>query len=193
MKNTALITKILAKKGAPRGNALESLLHFLPSHNERRFVSDFANGLAVKRLDYYVTLWRKIDKLHVADRKAMKRVIGTEIDLQNIVWIYRLKHFFNMFDHRVYGFLIPIRHRLSADMLASMVACKNTNQLQALLAATVYKEVFDSFNKPEQQLAAAVTMRYKAEGKRSHIALLCGYLYRQPLLGGTDDSKNEVY
>ena len=173
MKQAALRTKILARQAKNTGSA-DGLLRFLSKKCERTFVSDFVKR--PKDLHYYLALWRGIRTLDAADRAAMTRVIGMEIDLQNIVWLYRLKQFYGVYGHDAYSFLIPIRHRLTAHALAKMAQCSHVAALLAEVARTPYQNVFDNFTKPEQKLAEAVKKRYKAEGKRSHIALLCGYL-----------------
>ena len=173
MKHAALTVKILSRRAGHR-HSDSSLIRFLAQKSERKFVSAFVKK--PKDLQYYLSLWRGMNMLDTANRKAMTRVIGTEIDLKNIVWLYRLKRFYGIFGDKTYGFLIPIRHRLSGDVLAKMAACKDVRSLQAAVSDTIYDNVFGDFVQPEQQLANAVKKLYKVEGRRSHIALLCGYL-----------------
>jgi len=189
MKNAALTAKILARRAklatAPlsqTGSSENDFVRFLFKNSEKKFILTFVNGLESKSLPYYLTLWRGIGTLDKINRQAMQRIIGTEIDLQNILWVYRLKRFYSIFDDEIYGFLIPIRYRLSGEAFAKMVACKDIPSLQAEISATIYKNIFEDFSKPEQRLANAVKMRYRTESRRSHIALLCGYLYEKVLL-----------
>jgi len=198
MKNAALIAKVLARRAklaiSPLSQTISSekdLIHFLSKKSEKKFVTDFVNGLESKDLQCYLALWRSMGTLNEIDRQAMQRIIGTEIDLQNILWVYRLKHFYEIFGDEAYGFLIPIRYRLSGDAFATIVACKDIAQLQATIQYTIYKDVFRDFNQPEQRLALAVKVRYRTESRRSHIALLCGYLYE--FMRCTNDYKNEIH
>jgi len=179
MKNAVLIAKILARRAklAESSQPHSDLFRFLSKKSEQKFVTAFANGLESKDLQYYLTLWRSIRTLSKANQQAMQRIIGTEIDLQNILWVYRLKRFYKISGDEAYGFLIPIKYRLSDDAFAKIVTCKDISGLQTEISATIYKDVFGDFSQPEQCLANAVKMRYRAEGRHSHIALLCGYLY----------------
>jgi len=184
MKNAALIAKVLARRAnlAESSQPHSNLFRFLSKKSEQKFVTAFANGLQSKDLQYYLTLWRGIRALNKPDFSAMQRILGTEIDLQNILWVYRLKRFYEISGDEVYGFLIPIRYRLSGDIFAQIVACKDISCLQAEIAKTIYKDVFEDFKQPEQHLANAVKKHYRAESRHSHIALLCGYLYEKALL-----------
>ncbi|MCL2285014.1 MAG: V-type ATPase subunit [Firmicutes bacterium] len=184
--NAALTAKILARRAklessgfAPGKNS--DLIRFLLKRSEREFATNFANGQKSKNLQHYLELWRGINKLDTTCSKAMKRIIGTEIDLQNILWVYRLKRFYGIFGDKTYGFLVPVRYRLSAGTLAKIVACKDIATFQTEVSAKIYNNVFENFAygsiSPEQRISNALKICYKAESRHSHMALLCWYLY----------------
>jgi len=175
--NAALVAKILSRrvKVADGANTLD-LLRYLTKKSEKKFIASFINNHEPKDLQYYLTIWRSIKMLNEPHRKAMQQVLGAEIDLQNILWAYRLKRFYGLYGDETYSYLIPIRHRLSKESLAKIVACKDVRSMQAELCNTIYKTVFDNFSTPEQKLAEAIKLQYRKESRCSHIALLCGYL-----------------
>jgi len=122
-------------------------------------------------------LWHGAKQVKKAHNTAMQHALGTEIDLQNILWLYRLKKFYGIFGDAAYGHLVPICHRLPLDVFTHLAAIKNANGMQAILSNTVYRGVFGDFSNAQRRLTHAVKARYRAEGRRSHIALLCGYFY----------------
>ena len=187
--NSALVAKLRAKIGKrATGGDPQSLLRFLRNKNEKKFVTAFLHGIEhdSKDFQYYMNLWNSTKQLDKPHRKAMQHVLGTEIDLQNILWTYRLKKFYGIFGDTTYGFLVPVRHRLPADIFLHMVSSQNVNSMQSILSNTVYHHVFGDFSNAQECLSNAVKARYRAEMRRSHVALLCGYLYEYR-------TPNEVY
>jgi len=172
----ALKVKIMARQcHGNKNGSHEDLLRFLPKENARKFAMDFLQK--PRDINYFVRLWRGAKKLCTADRLAMQHVLGMEIDMLNIMWLYRLKRFYGIIGEVSYGYLIPIRHKLCAENMDKMVACADTQSLQAVISATVYRNIFGDFSTPEKSLNTAILARYKSCGKRSLMALLCGYLY----------------
>lgn len=175
--NPALTAKVRARIGKCRGDS--PLMRFLHNKKEKDFVKILLSGPEsdIKDLQYYLTLWRGTKQLDKPHRAAMQRVLGTEIDLQNIIWTYRLKKYYGIFGDEAYGFLVPVRHRLPAQIFSQMVSCQNAAGMQAILSGTVYRHVFGDFSDAQNCLTGAVKARYRAESRQSYIALLCGYLY----------------
>jgi len=179
MRNYALVAKVMAMRANLKHNP-ESLLRFLHKKSEKNFVKEFLTGLEsdVQDLQYYLNLWRGAKRLQKPHSTAMQRILGTEIDLQNIIWAYRLKKYYGIFGDTTYGFLVPIRHRLPANIFSHMVSCQSADGIQAILSGTIYRDTFgDDFSSAQKCLTNAAKARYLAEGRHSHIALLCGYLY----------------
>jgi len=180
--NAALTAKILAKKAKPSTLRLEGILsitRFLTIKSEKIFVNNFAQGFLsnARDINYFIMLWNGVETLNIRERKAMQNALGAEIDLTNILWIYRLKKYYEIYGDATYGFLIPVRHRLTNDTFADLVTCKDIIGLQSKLSETIYCNTFDGFSNAEQSLKYAVIKQYRKEGRRSHIALACGYLY----------------
>ena len=180
--NAAVMAKMMARKGKPPSSVeieASSIIHFLQNKNERNFITTFAKGLVTsnKNIEFYLALWRAIKTLDRKNHKIMQSILGMEIDLINILWVYRLKKFYGIWGDTTYSYLIPLRHRLATESLVQIVHCKNIGALQEVLNSTVYSGVFGDFADPEERLRQAVEKKYKTSGKTSHIALVCGYLY----------------
>lgn len=155
------------------------MLCYLQNKNERDYALAFIQKVAQPSVANYMVLWRKAKRLNIAHQ----RILGTEIDLQNILWIYRLKRFYQMFDSRVYSHLVPVRHRLAEEVIEKMVTGRDVASLQSALAATTYAHLFgqffapnENFLSPEKTLQKLVRQLYKKESRHCHLALLCHHL-----------------
>jgi len=180
--NAALTAKILAKRGkSDYQNACTGIQRFLTNKHEKKFVTTMAAGLESESIAHYLNMWRGITKLNKANCLAMKNVLGTEIDLQNILWMYRLKKYYGIFSDSSYGFLIPVRYRLPDNVFSNLVNCTSIESFISELSKTIYNNVFDDFTLAQQRLTKAVKLRYRTEGRRSYMALACGYLYEAHL------------
>jgi len=182
--NAALTAKILAKRAkADYKNACTGIQRFLANKNEKRFVTAMATGLESESIEHYLNMWRSTSttKLNKINCLAMKNILGTEIDLQNILWMYRLKKYYGIFGDSSYGFLIPIRYRLSDNVFSNLVNCTSIENFISELSKTIYHNVFGNFLFAQQSLTKAVKLRYRTESRRSYIALACGYLYEAHL------------
>jgi len=82
--------------------------------------------------------------LDKANRNAMAYVNGTEIDLQNILWTYRLKTYYEVSESRIYTCLIPRRLRLSKAALARMVEARTPEAMWDEINATPYTRILSA-------------------------------------------------
>jgi len=172
---------------SPVEAACESLLKYIFDKSMKDFVREFGSGLASGEtgVQYYLSLWRKLnkmDKLGSMNRKpginSMKQSLGLDIDLRNVLWIYRLRKYHNIQGHAVYGHLIPVRHRFSKADIANMVNCRNIDEIMRPYrqAAGLAGARFDS---PEKYFATLVCQKYNSEFRKNANSLTgaCGYLY----------------
>ena len=156
----------------------------------REFVKTLVKGLTSESMDlsYYLQIWKaanRLDKSENVIKMALRRVIGTEADLHNIIWVYRLKRYYHLHDEAIYGYLLPIGYHLNPNSMEHLVEAKDTAALLAGVAATPYQDIFPNFNNPEQKVANAVLRAYRKEARSSPILDLCTYLYEKHL-----ESKN---
>ena len=105
-----------------------------------------------KELDlyYYIYFWELQKKYRDRkNKKVMETVNGLEIDLRNILWVYRLKKHYNINDGRIYAYLIPIHHNLSKNELQKMAEAATTDELEILIKASSYGKVITDFSNIE--------------------------------------------
>jgi len=140
-------------------------------------------------------LWRSLGVLDKSSREIMRRVVSVEIDLQNILWMYRLKRFYGVVGDATFAYLIPVGGKLPREILARMAHCKDVTTFAAEVSRSPYSGVFGDFSDPiraEQKLADAVKKLYQREIRKNSdsIAAVCGFLYER---GGARDYNDEIH
>ncbi len=133
-------------------------------------------------LFYYMNLW-KIQKRYLDKKnyKLMTNIKGTEIDLRNIVWIYRLKKYYDIPAEKIVAFLIPITYRLSSDELMTMTQTKSVDELMERVAKTKYAKLFESFDHIEDVLVTHMRKLYKKYTLTNphSVVPIAGYIYEK--------------
>lgn len=94
---------------------------------------------------YYKKAWKLKDKLLTGDNlKSYTSSLGTEIDLQNIIWLYRSKRYFDMNSNDYYANLIPIYYKLKPDVLKKLVDSSSMDEFKNIILTTPYKDILVS-------------------------------------------------
>ena len=71
--------------------------------------------------------------------ESSKKLIGTKIDLENIIWIYRMKKYYNMPEEEIKKYIIEV-------CLNELIAIDDYKQIIETLKKTKYKEIFETEN-----------------------------------------------
>lgn len=96
---------------------------------------------------YYQYAWNFTSKyLTGTDKKNVKRFLGNEIDIQNILWLIRSRKYYKFDKSIVKSKLIPVCYRLKKDKLSAMADVSGTEALYAEIASTPYAKYFESQN-----------------------------------------------
>lgn len=74
---------------------------------------------------YYANLLAAVDKLDRRDRAIAMRLIGVEIDLQNINWIIRLKNFYDLPIEAVMATIVPGGFNLDKSVIDELYRAEN--------------------------------------------------------------------
>lgn len=89
---------------------------------------------------YFTKSWRLKDKiLKGNNKKAMTLRLGTEIDLLNIMWIYRSKKMYDMSSADIFTYLIPINYKLTIAQLTKLIGAVTLDEYMNQLSSTKYK------------------------------------------------------
>jgi len=172
-------TRALTKK-----EAVSSICLYIPDKDLRNYVkAHMGSGI-----NYYLTRWKVLARLGRANRQALRGILGAEIDLTNIIWMYRLKRYRGIRGDSTYGYLIPIRYRLSRAATQRMAECENTKALLEEISKSPYARDIDFSDKkatPEQQLISVINKRYKNAARRHPNTLVpvLAYLYGRQAQG----------
>jgi len=135
-------------------------------------------------LYYYLNLWNQQDEeLDKKNLRLMKAISGTEIDLRNIMWVYRLKQYYNLNDERVYAYLIPISHKLERAQLMRMVECQDISQLKEEIGNSPYRDVFQDLNDMEKSYYNKMSRVYREASKAEpeSLARTVGFIFFKEL------------
>lgn len=88
--------------------------------------------------------FENIYKLSKNVNKEFQNMIGTEIDLLNITWIYRAKQYFYYSSEEINQIIIPINYKLNKDKLQKLINSSDFEEMKNILDETIYRKVFKS-------------------------------------------------
>lgn len=135
-------------------------------------------------LYYYTNLWRAKNKyLRGVNKDIAARISGTEIDMQNLIWIYRLKAYYKPAEQLMYKYIIPINYKISPELILQLVEADSEESLRALIKATPYGVFFADYIHIEDSLGKALSYAYRrTRGKKQNlIASIVWYLFRKEM------------
>ncbi len=97
------------------------------------------------RLDiyYFEQMWKLKDKfLSKKENAVYTDIIGRNIDILNLMWIYRFKTYFNTDNGKIMRSIIPIHYKLSKKIVADMVATETITELNEMIKRGPYRKLF---------------------------------------------------
>ncbi|MDR1537914.1 MAG: V-type ATPase subunit [Clostridiales bacterium] len=135
-------------------------------------------------LYYYMNIWRQqslwLDK---GNRRIMESIKGAEVDLRNMMWVYRLKKYYKVNDSRIYAYLIPVSRLLTRTHLMKMVECRTLTDLSSEIKSSPYGGLFSDMEHMEASFNRHMSYVYRkaAAMHPQSIALTVGYLFFKEL------------
>lgn len=92
---------------------------------------------------YFQKIWKMIHKgLKGKEQKRMQALFGTQIDMLNIMWIYRTKKFYNVDAKEIFISIIPIHYHLTKEQLTMLVETPGITEFFQVLSKTYYHDFF---------------------------------------------------
>lgn len=90
-------------------------------------------------LFYYETVWKCKNQLKdAAMRTICTQLFGTEIDWQNIMWLYRAKRFYHQKGEEILCDLIPVSYRLGMKEKRALAESETMEAFAQILENTAY-------------------------------------------------------
>lgn len=110
-------------------------------------------------LFFFGYIWEHKDSfVPKGEKKYFKHLFGSQIDLLNILWIYRCKNYYILSDSQIYSFLIPIYHHLDKSDIKRFVEADNNAELFELISNCYYGKTygFDGSKSMESQFGEII-------------------------------------
>lgn len=85
--------------------------------------------------------FRNIYNLAKKENKELQDIIGTEIDLLNIIWIYRAKKYFYYSEEQIKEIIIPISYKISKNVMKELLSINRYEEIFDVISRTKYKDV----------------------------------------------------
>lgn len=141
----------------------QGIAAWLPHGHTRSFARAWVQTAAADRdMAHYMCLWKLAQRLDAYNKRAILPILGTEIDLRNIVWLYRLTHFHGLSGDAVFAHLIPVRWRLTQEYLRRLAGVRTEDFLETVKQGH-YSWVFADFSRPEKAIQSALLRIYKRQ------------------------------
>lgn len=93
---------------------------------------------------YYKRAWKLKDSLSSIDKKVFTDSLGSEIDLENLLWLYRQRSFYDFSSADIFANLIPVTYKLNHKLLKQIGESSTNEEFKRLIEGTVYKGFLDS-------------------------------------------------
>ncbi|HKL79616.1 MAG TPA: V-type ATPase subunit [Mobilitalea sp.] len=94
---------------------------------------------------YFKKMWKIRGKLVAGDTlKAVTSRLGNEIDMLNIMWIYRAKTRYDLSSTEILSYVIPINYKLTKELLAKLIKATTTDEFINILKSSYYKGIYTS-------------------------------------------------
>ena len=187
----AINTKIKAMRGGLLNKrdyarmCLESGI-LRPTLGDNPFKADMAKILPHldRNAQNFIKTSHGLEKLDKSSRASMKRVLGTEADIRNILAIYRLKKFYNIAGDGVLAFLAVNGHRINAEETARLAYSRGVDGFARAVSDGFYGQYFrkySDFARGEQILSYVKRLQFQKEYKHNNLSVVCGYLFARLL------------
>ena len=101
----------------------------------------------------------EIDKLYfetlydtVKNEVNSKKIIGSEIDLLNVLWIFRIKKYYNFESEKINQILIKRYYKLKPNIIQKIIQTNSFEKIKEIMSKTIYKSVFTEESSLEENI-----------------------------------------
>jgi V/A-type H+-transporting ATPase subunit C len=82
-------------------------------------------------LDYWREMWRDVNRLPAADRAQGLRVVGSLVDLNNLMWAIRYRVYHHLSEEEIINYTLPFGYRVRDEDLGAIAAGADITQVLA--------------------------------------------------------------
>lgn len=86
---------------------------------------------------YFETLYDR-----VKTKANLKKIVGSEIDLLNVLWIFRVKKYYNFEKEKLKQILINRNYKLNSNIIEKLIKTNSYEELKEIMQQTIYKDIF---------------------------------------------------
>lgn len=166
--------------------SIKSIDEFLKIINNTKYKKILKKYFENKDTEYSIfEIENELDKMYLksiynsaGNNKNLKKMIGAKIDFTNILWIYRMKKYYNFSKDKIEKSIIDINYALKKNQILSLVKAKNIEELNEILKKTVYSNIAtDDIYELECNMKKYLHGLYIKNFKSNLLSINCIYSY----------------
>ena len=166
--------------------SIKSIDEFLKIINNTKYKKILKKYFVNKDTEYSIfEIENELDKMYLksiynsaSNNKNLKKMIGAKIDFTNILWIYRMKKYYNFSEDKIEKSIIDINYALKKNQILSLVKAKNIEELNEILKKTVYSNIAtDDIYELECNMKKYLHGLYIKNFKSNLLSINCIYSY----------------
>ena len=165
---------------------IKSIDEFLKIINNTKYKKILKKYFVNKDTEYSIfEIENELDKMYLksiynsaGNNKNLKKMIGAKIDFTNILWIYRMKKYYNFSEDKIEKSIIDINYALKKNQILLLVKAKNIEELNEILKGTVYSNIAtDDIYELECNMKKYLHGLYIKNFKSNLLSINCIYSY----------------
>lgn len=166
--------------------SIKSIDEFLKIINNTKYKKMLKKYFVNKDTEYSIfEIENELDKMYLksiynsaGNNKNLKKMIGAKIDFTNILWIYRMKKYYNFSEDKIEKSIIDINYALKKNQILLLVKAKNIEELNEILKKTVYSNIAtDDIYELECNMKKYLHGLYIKNFKSNLLSINCIYSY----------------
>ena len=166
--------------------SIKSIDEFLKIINNTKYKKILKKYFENKDTEYSIfEIENELDKMYLksiynsaGNNKNLKKMIGAKIDFTNILWIYRMKKYYNFSEDKIEKSIIDINYALKKNQILLLVKAKNIEELNEIFKKTVYSNIAtDDIYELECNMKKYLHGLYIKNFKSNLLSINCIYSY----------------
>ena len=166
--------------------SIKSIDEFFKIINNTKYKKILKKYFENKDTEYSIfEIENELDKMYLksiynsaGNNKNLKKMIGAKIDFTNILWIYRMKKYYNFSKDKIEKSIIDINYAIKKNQILLLVKAKNIEELNEILKRTVYSNIAtDDIYELECNMKKYLHGLYIKNFKSNLLSINCIYSY----------------